>query len=148
MKNNKRYISLNSQILIAFSVIVTLITIIISIFINSSFKNVFSKYVDENNKDEVNHLVFDLQNVYDNDKWDVENIKLLGEDAIRKGIALEVYNKNGDLVWSVFEDEKLLSNQRLNTIKKNMKSINQNWNGKLKEYKFDNIMIKIYYDMK
>ncbi|GKZ09338.1 sensor histidine kinase [Paraclostridium bifermentans] len=137
MKNNKRYISLNSQILIAFSVIVTLITIIISIFINSSFKNVFSKYVDENNKDEVNHLVFDLQNVYDNDKWDVENIKLLGEDAIRKGIALEVYNKNGDLVWSVFEDEKLLSNQRLNTIKKNMKSINQNWNGKLKEYKFD-----------
>ncbi|MDO7203351.1 hypothetical protein Q5M85_03005 [Paraclostridium bifermentans] len=64
MKNNKRYISLNSQILIAFSVIVTLITIIVSIFINSSFKNVFSKYVDENNKDEVNHLVFDLQNVY------------------------------------------------------------------------------------
>lgn len=137
MKNNKKYISLNSQILIAFSVIVTLITIIISIFINSSFKSVFSKYVDENNKDEVNHLVFDLQNVYDNDKWDLENIKLLGEDAIRKGIALEVYNKNGDLVWSVFEDEKLLSNQRLNTIKKNMKSINQNWNGKLKEYKFD-----------
>lgn len=137
MKNNKKYISLNSQILIAFSVIVTLITIIISIFINSSFKSVFSKYVDENNKDEVNHLVFDLQNVYDNDKWDVENIKLLGEDAIRKGIALEVYNKNGELVWSVFEDEKLLSNQRLNTIKKNMKSINQNWNGKLKEYKFD-----------
>ncbi|OXX83927.1 alkaline phosphatase [Paraclostridium benzoelyticum] len=129
--------SLNSQILIAFSVIVTLITIIISIFINSSFKSVFSKYVDENNKDEVNHLVFDLQNVYDNDIWDVENIKLLGEDAIRKGIALEVYDKNGKLVWSVFEDEKLLSNQRLNTIKKNMKSINQNWNGKLKEYKFD-----------
>ncbi|KKY00325.1 alkaline phosphatase [Paraclostridium benzoelyticum] len=137
MKKNKKYISLNSQILIAFSVIVTLITIIISIFINSSFKSVFSKYVDENNKDEVNHLVFDLQNVYDNDIWDVENIKLLGEDAIRKGIALEVYDKNGKLVWSVFEDEKLLSNQRLNTIKKNMKSINQNWNGKLKEYKFD-----------
>ncbi|MEN2256584.1 HAMP domain-containing sensor histidine kinase [Paraclostridium benzoelyticum] len=137
MKKNKKYISLNSQILIAFSVIVTLITIIISIFINSSFKSIFSKYVDENNKDEVNHLVFDLQNVYDNDIWDVENIKLLGEDAIRKGIALEVYDKNGKLVWSVFEDEKLLSNQRLNTIKKNMKSINQNWNGKLKEYKFD-----------
>lgn len=137
MKKNKKYISLNSQILIAFSVIVTLITIIISIFINSSFKSVFSKYVDENNKDEVNHLVFDLQNVYDNDIWDVENIKLLGEDSIRKGIALEVYDKNGKLVWSVFEDEKLLSNQRLNTIKKNMKSINQNWNGKLKEYKFD-----------
>ncbi|MDO7203352.1 hypothetical protein Q5M85_03010 [Paraclostridium bifermentans] len=39
----------------------------------------------------------------DNDKWDVENIKLLGEDAIRKGIALEVYNKNGDLVWSVLK---------------------------------------------
>jgi len=137
LKNRKKYISLNSQILIAFSIIVILITLIISIFINSSFKNVFSKYVDDNNKAEVNHLVFDLQNVYNDNKWDVENIKLLGEDAIRKGIALEVYDTDGKLIWSVFEDEKLLSNQTLNTIKKNMKSINQNWNGKLKEYKFD-----------
>lgn len=137
MKNRKKYISLNSQILIAFSIIVILITLIISIFINSSFKNVFSKYVDDNNKAEVNHLVFDLQNVYNDNKWDVENIKLLGEDAIRKGIALEVYDTDGKLIWSVFEDEKLLSNQTLNTIKKNMKSINQNWNGKLREYKFD-----------
>lgn len=137
MKNKKKYISLNSQILIAFSIIVILITLIISIFINSSFKNVFSKYVDDNNKAEVKHLVFDLQNVYNDNKWNVENIKLLGEDAIRKGIALEVYDTDGKLVWSVFEDEKLLSNQTLNTIKKNMKSINQNWNGKLKEYKFD-----------
>lgn len=137
MKNRKKYISLNSQILIAFSIIVILITLIISIFINSSFKNVFSKYVDDNNKAEVDHLVFDLQNVYNDNKWNVENIKLLGEDAIRKGIALEVYDTDGKLIWSVFEDEKLLSNQTLNTIKKNMKSINQNWNGKLKEYKFD-----------
>ncbi|WP_371025327.1 HAMP domain-containing sensor histidine kinase [Paraclostridium ghonii] len=106
-------------------------------FINLSFKNVFSKYVDYNNKEEVNHLVFDLQNVYKENKWDVETIKLLGEDALRKGIALEVYDIDGNLVWSAFEDEKLLSNQTLNTIKKNMKSINQNWNGKLKEYKFD-----------
>jgi signal transduction histidine kinase len=136
LKNRKKYISLNSQILIAFSIIVILITLIISIFINSSFKNVFSKYVDDNNKAEVNHLVFDLQNVYNDNKWNVENIKLLGEDAIRKGIALEVYDTDGKLIWSVFEDEKLLSNQTLNTIKKNMKSINQNWNGKLREYKF------------
>nr|WP_250673910.1 HAMP domain-containing sensor histidine kinase [Paeniclostridium ghonii] len=137
MRNRKKYISLNSQILIAFSIIVILITLVIFMFINLSFKNVFSKYVDYNNKEEVNHLVFDLQNVYKENKWDVETIKLLGEDALRKGIALEVYDIDGNLVWSAFEDEKLLSNQTLNTIKKNMKSINQNWNGKLKEYKFD-----------
>lgn len=137
MRNRKKCISLNSQILIAFSIIVILITLVIFMFINLSFKNVFSKYVDYNNKEEVNHLVFDLQNVYKDNKWDVETIKLLGEDALRKGIALEVYDIDGNLVWSAFEDEKLLSNQTLNTIKKNMKSINQNWNGKLKEYKFD-----------
>ncbi|GAA0711276.1 HAMP domain-containing sensor histidine kinase [Paraclostridium ghonii] len=137
MRNRKKCISLNSQILIAFSIIVILITLVIFMFINLSFKNVFSKYVDYNNKEEVNHLVFDLQNVYKENKWDVETIKLLGEDALRKGIALEVYDIDANLVWSAFEDEKLLSNQTLNTIKKNMKSINQNWNGKLKEYKFD-----------
>lgn len=130
-------ITLKKQIITVFAIIMTVTIITIAVFVNKSFEEEFSKYVDDNNKTEVNHLVFDLRNVYNDNRWDIETIKLLGEDAISKGVALEIYDYNNNLIWSVFKDEKMLSNQRLNNIKKNMKRIDQNWNGKLREYKFD-----------
>ena len=111
-------ITLKKQIITVFAIIMTLTIIAISIFVNKSFEEEFSKYVDDNNKTEVNHLVFDLRNVYNDNKWDIETIKLLGEDAISKGVALEIYDYNNNLIWSVFKDEKMLSNQTLNNIKK------------------------------
>lgn len=130
-------LSLNKKLVITFTIIMILTIISISAFVNMSFEAEFSKYVDESNKTEVEHLVFDLRNMYKDNGLDIETIKQLGEDAISKGIALEVYDKNDKLIWSIFKDEKMLSNQTLNNIKKNMKSINQNWDGKLQEYKFD-----------
>ncbi len=130
-------ISLNKQIIISFTIIMTLTILTIGIFVNKSFESEFRKYVDESNKAEVDHLVLDLRNVYKDYEWDSEAIKILGEDAIKKGIALEVYDKDNNLIWGVFEDEKMLSNQTLNNIRENMKTIDQNWNGKLKEYKFN-----------
>ncbi|MGL5506840.1 MAG: histidine kinase dimerization/phospho-acceptor domain-containing protein, partial [Paraclostridium sp.] len=115
----------------------TLTIMTIGVFVNKTFESQFSKYVDDSNKSEVNHLVFDLKNVYKDSLWDIETIKSLGEDAISKGIALEIYDVDNTLIWSIFKDEKMLSNKTLTTIKHNMKTIDQNWNGELQEYKFD-----------
>ncbi|MGL5693274.1 MAG: sensor histidine kinase, partial [Peptostreptococcaceae bacterium] len=133
----KRKKSLNNQIVISFTTIVTLTIITIALFVNKTFESEFSKYVDDSNKNEVKHLVFDLRNMYKDGKWDIQSIKVLGEDAISKGIALEIYDKDSKLIWSVFKDEKMLSNETLSRIKENMISIDQNWNGKLEEFKFD-----------
>lgn len=131
---NKR-IALKNSIIISFTIVMSITIFTIASFVKKTFEYEFGKYVDDSNKTEVEHLVFDLRNIYNNDTWNLELIKELGEDAINKGIALEVYNNNDKLIWSIFEDEKALSNETLNGIKENMQSINQNWNGKLKDYK-------------
>lgn len=138
MGYKNKTISLNKKIIIAFTIIMTLTIITIGIFLNACFKLEFTKYVDDSNKAEVKHLIFDLKNIYEDGSWDIETIKSLGEDAILKGIALEIYDKENNVVWSTFEDEKVLSNSTLNEIKKNMKSIDSKWNGNFKEYKIEN----------
>lgn len=110
----------------------------IKLFVNTIFKDSFEKYVDDSNKVEVNHLIeFDLKNLYTNESWNTEFIENLGIEAIRKGIAIEIYDKNDNKVWSVFEDEKVLSDKTLNDIGKNMKSIEKQWDNYFEELKVD-----------
>lgn len=110
----------------------------IKLFVNTIFKDSFEKYVDDSNKVEVNHLIeFYLKNLYTNESWNTEFIENLGIEAIRKGIAIEIYDKNDNKVWSVFEDEKVLSDKTLNDISKNMKSIEKQWDNYFEELKVD-----------
>lgn len=110
----------------------------IKLFVNTIFKDSFEKYVDDSNKVEVNHLIeFDLKNLYTNESWNTEFIENLGIEAIRKGIAIEIYDKNDNKVWSVFEDEKVLSDKTLSDISKNMKSIEKQWDNYFEELKVD-----------
>ena len=113
--------SINSKLIISFTFIMILTIIAIRFFVNTNFKSSFEKYVDDSNKVEINHLIeFDLKNVYSNGSWNIDLIENLGVDSIRKGIAIEIYDKNNNKVWSVFEDEKILSDTTLNEISKNM----------------------------
>ncbi|MBS6599415.1 MAG: HAMP domain-containing histidine kinase [Clostridium sp.] len=113
-----------------------ILTIIaIRFFVNTNFKSSFEKYVDDSNKVEINHLIeFDLKNVYSNGSWNIDLIENLGVDSIRKGIAIEIYDKNNNKVWSVFEDEKILSDTTLNEISKNMQSIEKEWNNYFEKF--------------
>lgn len=130
--------SINSKLIISFTLIMIATILSIKLFVNTIFKDSFEKYVDDSNKVEVNHLIeFDLKNLYTNESWNTEFIENLGIEAIRKGIAIEIYDKNDNKVWSVFEDEKVLSDKTLNDISKNMKSIEKQWDNYFKELKVD-----------
>ena len=130
--------SINSKLIISFTLIVIATILSIKLFVNTIFKDSFEKYVDDSNKVEVNHLIeFDLKNLYTNESWNTEFIENLGIEAIRKGIAIEIYDKNDNKVWSVFEDEKVLSDKTLNDISKNMKSIEKQWDNYFEELKVD-----------
>ena len=116
----------------------TLTILIITVFVRKTFESEFGKYVDDSNKAEVKHLVtFDLKKIYIDDQWDINLIEKLCEDSIEKGIALEIYDTNNNIIYGVFKDEKNLSNEILNNIRENMQSIEGNWSPKLKEYKVD-----------
>ena len=130
--------SINSKLIISFTLIMIATILSIKLFVNTIFKDSFEKYVDDSNKVEVNHLIeFDLKNLYINESWNTEFIENLGIEAIRKGIAIEIYDKNDNKVWSVFEDEKVLSDKTLNDISKNMKSIEKQWDNYFEELKVD-----------
>lgn len=130
--------SINSKLIISFTLIMIVTILSIKLFVNTIFKDSFEKYVDDSNKVEVNHLIeFDLKNLYTNESWNTEFIEGLGIEAIRKGIAIEIYDKNNNKVWSVFEDEKVLSDKTLNDISKNMKSIEKQWDNYFEELKVD-----------
>ena len=130
--------SINSKLIISFTLIMIVTILSIKLFVNTIFKDSFEKYVDDSNKVEVNHLIeFDLKNLYINESWNTEFIENLGIEAIRKGIAIEIYDKNNNKVWSVFEDEKVLSDKTLNDISKNMKSIEKQWDNYFEELKVD-----------
>lgn len=130
--------SINSKLIISFTFIMIVTIIAIRFFVNIDFKNSFEKYVDDSNKVEINHLIeFDLKSIYLNDNWDIELIENLGIDYIRKGIAIEIYDENNNKVWSVFEDEKVLSDKTLNEVSKNMQSIEKKWNNYFEEVKVD-----------
>ena len=130
--------SINSKLIISFTLIMIVTILSIKLFVNTIFKDSFEKYVDDSNKVEVNHLIeFDLKNLYTNESWNTEFIENLGIEAIRKGIAIEIYDKNDNKVWSVFEDEKVLSDKTLSDISKNMKSIEKQWDNYFEELKVD-----------
>ncbi|WP_294383181.1 cell wall metabolism sensor histidine kinase WalK [uncultured Clostridium sp.] len=130
--------SINSKLIISFTLIMIVTIITIRFFVNTNFKNSFEKYVDDSNKVEINHLIeFDLKGIYSNDEWDMNLIENLGVDSIRKGITIEIYNKNDQKLWSVFEDEKVLSDTTLSEISKNIKSIEKKKDNYFKEFKVD-----------
>lgn len=130
--------SINSKLIISFTLIMIVTIITIRFFVNTNFKNSFEKYVDDSNKVEINHLIeFDLKGIYSNDEWDMNLIENLGVDSIRKGITIEIYNKNDQKLWSVFEDEKVLSDTTLSEISKNIKSIEKKKDNYFKEFNVD-----------
>ena len=135
MDYKNRLKSINSKLIISFTFIMILTIIAIRFFVNTNFKSSVEKYVDDSNKVEINHLIeFDLKNVYSNGSWNIDLIENLGVDSIRKGIAIEIYDKNNNKVWSVFEDEKILSDTTLNEISKNMQSIEKEWNNYFEKF--------------
>ena len=118
-----RSLSINQNLIITFSIIIILTMLAIRLFVTSTFQTSFERYVDNSNQAEFEHLIqFDLTNIYTDD-WNIQLIKDLGIDAIRKGIVLQVYDEKGHEVWNVFQDEKVLSDYTLNEISKNMQRL-------------------------
>lgn len=121
--------------MMTFSLVMLVTLIAIRFFVFHFFRDSFESYVDESNKVELEHLMkFDLNNLYHHDEWDFNLITEIGIDALRKGIALNVYDHAGQELWSVFKDEKVLSDYTLLDIAHNMQNIDGDWNQTLEEY--------------
>ncbi len=130
---------INKKMILIFSfVMIVTIIMIRFVVVATLFQHSFERYVDDSNKVELYHLMnFDARGLYRNDEWDMDFIKNLGIDAIQKGIAIKVYDHSGKELWSVFSDEKVLSDYTLNEISQNMQNIDSDWSNALEDYQVD-----------
>ena len=136
LDNNSKLKSINRKLIICFTFIMIITIMSIRFFVNTSFISSFEKYVNDSNKAELQHLLdIDIKSIYINNNWDMDLIEKLGLDAIKKGIAIEVYNEDNEKIWSIFEDEKVLSDETLRDISENMQSIDKKWDNNFQEYK-------------
>lgn len=136
LDNRSNLKSINKKLIICFTFIMIITIMAIKFFVNTRFRSSFEKYVNDSNKAELQHLLeIDIKSIYINNNWDMDLIKKLGLDAIKKGIAIEVYNEDDEKIWSVFEDEKVLSDVTLRDISENMQNIDKKWDNNFQEYR-------------
>lgn len=129
---------INKKMILIFSFVMIVTIMMIRLFVATLFQRSFERYVDDSNKVELYHLMnFDARGLYRNNEWDMEFIKDLGIDAIQKGIAIKVYDYSNQELWSVFSDEKVLSDYTLNEISQNMQNIDSDWSNALEDYQVD-----------
>lgn len=136
MASKLKTLSLNKKITYAFTFMMTLAIIIITVVVDNTFKVEFDRYIDNSNKKKTEELNKELHDIYLNGKWDIEKIKEIANDAIIKGVAVEIYDKNDKLVWSMYVDAQTSVSYNLEHIKKNTKSIDHYWDGVLEDHKY------------
>ena len=134
-KNKK--LNLNAKLIISLVLLMILVIASIGISINNVLKKEFEQYIIKNNEDEVLKLVSSIEYEYEEGEWNLSKIERIGDDAISKGIFIEVYDKNNNLVWGAMKYNRGLCHQVIGNIKNNMNYMENNWNEEYIEHSFD-----------
>ncbi len=117
---NKDNISLNKKLIISFSIPMIILIIIIAVMVNMMFKVAFKDYLDIKHKQIVDVIDLEIHKAYIDNKWDVEQMKILCEDTLSNGILLTVEDSNNNIIWSSKDHEakykETLSKIQNNTI--------------------------------
>jgi len=92
--------SLKTKLSISYIFITLLCILLISLFANVLFEKQFAEYVKKNQEKKSMELVNLVSQQYkDNNKWDEENIKKIGESALESGLILRIKDLSGNIIW-------------------------------------------------
>lgn len=117
LKNRqKEKISLNKKLIISFSIPMSIFIIIMAFLVNIMFKVAFRDYLEIKHKQIIEIIDLEIHKYYTENKWDVEGIKKLSEDALSNGIVLTIQDSDNNTIWSAKDNEKkykeILSNMQ------------------------------------
>ena len=107
LKNRqKEKISLNKKLIISFSIPMSIFIIIMAFLVNIMFKVAFRDYLEIKHKQIIEIIDLEIHKYYTENKWDVEGIKKLSEDALSNGIVLTIQDSNNNTIWSAKDNRK------------------------------------------
>ncbi|MCR1955928.1 HAMP domain-containing histidine kinase [Clostridioides mangenotii] len=121
--------SLNKRLIITLVSVILLVVVAIGVSINKVFQKKFGDYITKNYDKEVSVMLNSIESGYKDNKWDVMNIKKMGDIAISKGIFVEVYDQDKNLVWGAMQSNRSRCHEVMGSIRNNMNNMHNNWDG-------------------
>lgn len=137
MAYKSKKISINKRLTIYFTLVLLVGITTIGVLVNSIIEKEFSNYIYKQHESDINKLIENIQSSYEYNNWDLRYIQKLGIKYLNKGMIIEIYDKNKDLIWSAKEYDSNMCNSRLKDIKNGMNERYSKWNGDYKEEIFN-----------
>lgn len=126
-------LKLNKKLILSLVSLIILVVIVIAVSINSVFEKKFEEYIIKNNENEVSNLINSIESEYMDGRWNLYSIEKIGENAINKGIFVDLYDTNGNLIWGATTYSQDRCNKIMGSIENNMNHTMANWHGKYTE---------------
>lgn len=121
--------SLNKRLIITLVSVILLVVVAIGVSINKVFQKKFGDYITKNYDKEVSVMLNSIESGYKDNKWDVMSIKKMGDIAISKGIFVEVYDQDKNLIWGAMQSNRSRCHEVMGSIRNNMNNMHNNWDG-------------------
>ncbi|MBS5786853.1 MAG: HAMP domain-containing histidine kinase [Clostridioides difficile] len=121
--------SLNKRLIITLVSVILLVVVAIGVSINKVFQKKFGDYITKNYDKEVSAMLNSIESGYQDNKWDTMSIKKMGDIAITKGIFVEVYDQDKNLVWGAMQSNRSRCHEVMGSIRNNMNNMHNNWDG-------------------
>ena len=137
MAYKSKKISINKRLTIYFTLVLLVGITTIGVLVNLIIEKEFSNYIYKQHESDINKLIENIQSSYEYNNWDLRYIEKLGIKYLNKGMIIEIYDKNKDLIWSAKEYDSNMCNSRLKDIKNGMNERYSKWNGDYKEEIFN-----------
>lgn len=126
-------LKLNKKLILYLVSLIIVVVIVIAVSINSIFEKKFEEYIIKNNENEVSNLINSIESEYMDGRWNLYSIEKIGENAINKGIFVDLYDTNGNLIWGATTYSQDRCNKIMGSIENNMNHTIANWHGKYTE---------------
>ncbi|MDU3336931.1 HAMP domain-containing sensor histidine kinase [Paraclostridium bifermentans] len=126
-------LKLNKKLILYLVSLIIVVVVVIAVSINSIFEKKFEEYIIKNNENEVYNLINSIESEYMDGRWNLYSIEKIGENAINKGIFVDLYDTNGNLIWGATTYSQDRCNKIMGSIENNMNHTMANWHGKYTE---------------
>lgn len=126
-------LKLNKKLILYLVSLIIVVVVVIAVSINSIFEKKFEEYIIKNNENEVSNLINSIESEYMDGRWNLYSIEKIGENAINKGIFVDLYDTNGNLIWGATTYSQDRCNKIMGSIENNMNHTMANWHGKYTE---------------
>lgn len=134
-KNKK--ISINKKLITYFTLVMLVGITTIGILVNLIVEREFSNYISKQHTEDIDKLIKNINNSYQYEGWNKDYIESLGIKYLDKGMIIEVYDRNKNLIWSANEYDRNMCHSKLKDIKDDMVKRYNKWDGDYKEELFN-----------